>query len=140
MNDTTRRTFIKGAALTGAALASAVVTSAAASSEKKQSPRVYSAADEGQYAGKSGSHAPVISIAGSKVTITTNHVMTPEHYISLHALSGAARYFGAYEFGIKDLGEGKVAVSTYDIGDYKGPLKAISVCNLHDIWMAEASA
>lgn len=136
MKDDSRRNFLKAAAGGAALAATAMAGTANAGTE----PLVYSSKEAGGYGAKTGSHAPVISVKGNIVTITTNHAMTKEHYIALHSLQGAAQYFGAYEFGIKDLGEGKVAVSTYDIGSYKGPLKAISVCNLHDIWVSEGQA
>ncbi|MDX1452450.1 MAG: desulfoferrodoxin family protein [Oleiphilaceae bacterium] len=137
MSDESRRSFLKTAAVGTAAVAA---TAMAGSATAADAPLVYSKGKAGDYEGKTGSHAPVITVEGSKVTVTTKHEMTPHHYIALHSLQGAATYFGSYEFGIKDLGEGKVAVSTYDIGSYTGPLKAISVCNLHDVWISEGKA
>lgn len=137
MENNTRRNFLKASAATGLAVAAGTLASQTHAAEM---PLVYSQGKAGAYEGKTGSHAPEIKVEGSLVTITTKHVMTAEHYIALHSLSGAATYFGAREFGIKDLGEGKVAVSTYDIGAYTGPLKAISICNLHDVWMTEGQA
>jgi len=137
MENNSRRNFLKTATVGGVALATGAI---AARTHAGEMPLVYVQGKAGAYEGKTGSHAPKIKIEGSTVTVTTEHVMTKEHYISLHSLTGAGMYFGAKEIGIKDLGEGKVAVSTYDIGAYKGPLKAISICNLHDVWMTEGAA
>jgi superoxide reductase len=135
MKQDSRRNFLKNVAIGGAVASVSVITPSIALANER--PLAYSKEHAGDYNGKIDSHSPVITVKGNIATVTTNHGMSAAHFIALHSLQGAAKYFGSKEFGSADMGEGKIAVSTYDIGDYKGPLKAISVCNLHDVWISE---
>lgn len=99
---------------------------------------IYTKNNEGKWKGKSGSHVPVIVINGTSVTVTTEHVMTQEHYIVKHTLvSQTGEVIGDKTFYIPT---DKKASSTFELPKgYKGKLYATSFCNKHDLWLAEAN-
>ena len=99
---------------------------------------VFSAADEGVWQGKAGSHVPEVRVerAGGKlvVRVETQHGMSEGHYIVRHTVVGeCGKVFGAKTFQWKD-----EPVSEYEI---KLPenckhLFVTSFCSLHDLWIA----
>jgi len=99
---------------------------------------VYTREDPGKWAKKVGSHAPKIDADGLRVTITTEHPMTQEHYIVRHTLVTAdGDVLGGRTFYPSD---GK-AVSVYVLDSPHNPkLYATSFCNLHDFWLTEFTA
>ncbi len=132
---TTRRDFIKtGVAVAAGAAASNSLTARAAGAPAFPGV-IYAAGDQGRWAGKAGSHAPVISRQGETVTITTHHPMTAGHYIVRHTLvleDGTVA--GAHTFAPTD----KEAVSRHQLpAGYTGKLLATSFCNKHDFWLTE---
>jgi superoxide reductase len=100
---------------------------------------LYTTENPGKWKGKAGSHAPLISVEGRKVTVTTPHPMSQDHYIVRHTLvlkdgtvAGEQTFFPA-----KDT----KAVSTFELPEgYKSSFYATSFCNLHDLWVTEGLA
>ena len=85
---------------------------------------------------KVGSHAPVVTVVGSKVTVETRHGMSEAHFIIRHTLVLAdGTVVGGKPFTAKDK-----PVSTYTLPPgYKGTLYATSFCNLHDFWLTKVT-
>jgi len=98
----------------------------------------YTREAEGRWRNKAGSHAPNIekvSSTGGETTIkvTTEHGMKGfNHYIVKHTLLD--KNFKVIAEKVFDPTKEK-AVSTHVVGNYTGPLYAISLCNLHDAWV-----
>ncbi|MBW1839626.1 MAG: twin-arginine translocation signal domain-containing protein, partial [Deltaproteobacteria bacterium] len=82
---TTRRKFLEGSLLAASAMVLGTFTTASAASQPF-SGIIYAKSNPGKWSKKIGSHAPQVSIAGNKVTITTAHPMSQEHYIVRHTL------------------------------------------------------
>ncbi len=78
-----------------------------------------------------------MTVAGSKVTVITNHPMSQEHYIVRHTLVLAdGTFVGAKTFTPADKPE-----SSYELPKgYKGKFFVSSDCNLHDFWLVETKA
>lgn len=135
---TTRREFIGRSLLAVSAVTFGGLKTALAASQSLNGI-VYTNANPGKWSKKIGSHAPLISVTGSKVTITTAHPMSQEHYIVRHTLVLAdGTVVGEKTFyPPKDT----KAVSTFDLPTgYKSKFYATSFCNLHDFWMTESQA
>ena len=96
---------------------------------------VYTNESPGKWDQKQGSHAPVMTVDGGKVTVKTNHPMSEKHFIVRHTLVLAdGSVLGSKTF----VGTDPEAVSQYDLPEgYSGLLYATSFCNLHDFWMSE---
>jgi len=133
---TDRRTFLKTSAVTVSALALSVAGSALASGGAKYIGVVYTKDNPGKWAKKVGSHAPVVTVNGSDVTLETKHGMSEAHFIVRHTLVLAdGTVVGAKTFTAKDK-----PVSAYTLPQgYKGTLYATSFCNLHDFWLTEVT-
>lgn len=132
---TTRREFLEGSLLATSAIAFGTLTTASAASQSF-SGIIYTKSNPGKWSKKVSSHLPQISVAGSKVTITTAHPMSQEHYIVRHTLVlEDGTVVGAKTFNpLQD----KKAVSTFKLpAGYKSKLYATSFCNLHDLWVME---
>ena len=133
---TTRREFLEGSLLATSVIAFGTFTNASAASQSF-SGIVYTKSNPGKWSEKVGSHVPQISIAGSKVTITTAHPMSQEHYIVRHTLVledgtvvGAKTFYPSQD---------KKVVSTFELpAGYKSKFYATSFCNLHDLWVTES--
>jgi superoxide reductase len=98
---------------------------------------IYTAEHTGKWAQKEESHAPVMTIEGAKVTVRTNHPMSPKHCIVRHTLVLSD---GSVLGGRTFAGTEPEAVSTYELPKgYSGKLIATSFCNLHDFWMTETA-
>ena len=134
----TRRMFLGGSL---AAVSTAVLSGAktARASIQAFSGIIYTKENPGKWKGKEGSHAPQISVEGRKVTITTPHPMTQGHHIVRHTLvlkDGSVAGEKTF-FPVKDT----TAVSTFELPEgYKSSFYATSFCNLHDLWVSEASS
>ena len=133
---TTRRQFLGGSFLAASAMVLKTFTTASASSQSF-SGIVYTNANSGKWSKKIGSHAPLISVTGSKVTITTAHPMSQEHYIVRHTLVLAdGTVVGEKTFYPP---QDTKAASTFELPvGYKEKFYATSFCNLHDLWMTES--
>jgi len=129
-----RRDFMKKSLVASTGLLAASVLPASASKNTKANIFTYSKDHQGRWEGKAGSHAPVVSKKGSKVTVETKHGMAEKHYIVKHSLvTETGEVLGEQVFFPDD----KKAISTFDIkGNYK-TLYALSFCNLHDLWVTE---
>ena len=132
-----RRDFLKGSAVAVSALALGIGSSANASQNTVFNGIIYTKDNQGKWNGKAGSHAPEVSVVGSKVTIKTNHSMSETHFIVRHTLVlEDGTVVGAKTFNPKVKPE-----SAYELpAGYKGRVYATSFCNLHDFWMTEAKA
>ena len=97
---------------------------------------VYTAKNPGRWAKKAGSHAPVITVKGEKVTVETKHGMNEVHFIVRHTLVlKDGTVLGSKTFTPKDK-----PVSEYTLPKgYKGKIYATSFCNLHDFWLSETN-
>jgi superoxide reductase len=135
MND--RRDFLKttAAAVSVMALTNAPLAFASGSAEYKNI--IFTKDDPGKWTGKEGIHAPMVTVAGNKVTVaTTKHPMSESHFIVRHTLVlGDGTFVGATTFTPTDKPE-----STYDLpSGYKGKISATSFCNLHDFWLTDTA-
>ncbi|RUM33636.1 MAG: desulfoferrodoxin [Desulfobulbus sp.] len=130
-----RRDFLKTAVVTTSV--AAMMSSGAAFADNQSFPGVvYTKKQPGQWAKKVGSHAPEVTVDGSKVMLVTRHGMSAEHYIVRHTLVlGDGTVVGATTFTAADKPE-----SSYDLpANYKGVVYATSFCNKHDFWVTELS-
>lgn len=129
-----RREFMKSSLVVSAGLVVAGVAPASAAENTKASIFYYSQKNQGRWEGKAGSHAPVVTVEGNKVTIETKHVMEEFHYIVKHSLvTQTGEVLGESVFFPTD----KKAISTFEISGEHKELFALSFCNLHDLWVSE---
>nr|WP_320009687.1 desulfoferrodoxin family protein [uncultured Desulfobulbus sp.] len=130
-----RRDFLKTTALTASVLAVGSVSKALATESPAYLNVVYSKDNPGKWAAKVGSHAPVVTIEGTKVTVTTKHPMSDAHFIVRHTLVlGDGTPLGATTFTPTDTPE-----SNYELpAGYTGKITATSFCNRHDFWISES--
>ena len=96
---------------------------------------------QGRWAGKAATHLPVIEASkdGGKTTVkvTTPHELKGyEHYIIKHVLLDKDYKFIAEHFF--DPTKDSVAISTFTLDNYSGPIYALSLCNKHDRWLSSA--
>jgi len=144
-----RRNFIKTSLLLTAGVATTLNASDEKSKEAPQKIEVekaevvapkgifYSSENQGRWKGKDGSHAPVITVEGKKVTIETKHGMSEAHYIVKHMLlTMEGEVLGETVFTPKS----KKAISTFELKEEPKALVATSFCNLHDLWISEFKA
>ena len=132
-----RRDFLKGSAVAVSALALGAGSNVFAGESAIFAGVVYTKDNPGKWAKKVGSHAPEVKIEESKVTVTTKHPMSEQHFIVRHTLVlSDGTVVGAKTFTPTDNPE-----STYDLPEgYRGKVFATSFCNLHDFWLTEAMA
>ena len=141
-----RRNFMKTSLLLGAGVAGTSVTALAKEEKKTEESNdekvmlkglYYSNDKQGRWKGKAGSHAPVITVDGKKVTIETKHGMSEAHYIVKHTLlTTEGEVLGETVFSPKD----KKAISIFELKEVPTHLIASSFCNLHDLWVSEYKA
>ena len=129
---TTRRTFLQISAATLSALALSRAGSSLAANLPEFPGIIYTRNSPGKWSKKVESHAPVITVQGSQVTVETRHGMSDSHYIVRHTLVLAdGTVVGAKTFTARNK-----PVSNYTLpAGYKGMVKATSFCNLHDFWL-----
>ena len=92
----------------------------------------------GRWTKKAPTHVPEIEkkAAGGKIEIhvVTHHGMKAwEHYIVKHMLLDKDFKFIAEK--LFDPTKDKKPESTFTLDSYSGPLYAVSMCNLHDVWV-----
>lgn len=132
-----RRDFIKTSLVASAGILAASVVPASAADNTKANIFAYSKKSPGRWAGKEGSHAPVVTVEGDKITIETKHGMSEGHYIVKHSLvTDTGEVLGENFFFPTD----KKAISTFMIKGEHKELYALSFCNLHDLWVTEFKA
>lgn len=133
-----RRTFLTSAAATAVLASIAGKAGAGEHSACNHLPKniFYTAENPGQWEKKVGSHVPRFEVNGNKVTLTTKHSMSEEHYIVRHTLILAdGTVVGSKTFSHQD-----TPVSEYELpAGYKGKVFATSFCNKHDLWLAETT-
>lgn len=131
-----RRDFLKTSLVTSAGLVAATVLPASAVEDSKANIFAYTQDHQGRWEGKAGSHAPVITIEGNKVTVETKHGMSEAHYIVKHSLlDSSGNVLGEQVFFPRDA----KAISTYVIEGKYSEIYALSFCNIHDLWVTKFS-
>lgn len=131
-----RRDFLKTSLAASAGLVAATVVPVSAADNSKANIFAYTQEHQGRWEGKAGSHAPVITIEGNKITVETKHGMSEAHYIVKHSLlDGNGNVLGEQVFFPQD----KKAVSTYVVEGKHPELYALSFCNIHDLWVTQFS-
>lgn len=131
-----RRDFLKTSLVASAGLVAATVLPASAAEDSKVNIFAYTQEHQGRWEGKSGSHAPIITIEGNKITMETKHGMSEAHYIVKHSLrDGNGNVLGEQVFFPQD----KKAISTYVVEGKHSELYALSFCNIHDLWVTKFS-
>ncbi len=117
-------------------------TSSSASMMSKMAGGVYyTKKSPGRWAKKVGGHLPNIEVVksdnGAVVKIITAHGMDPyAHYIVKHmVLDSDFNFIAEHMFDpIKD----KAPISEIPVGNYRGVVNVLSVCNKHDTWLNTA--
>ena len=132
-----RRDFLKSTAATASLLAVSSLPQPALAADTKCKNIIFTQDDPGRWEGKQRVHVPQVKITGSKVAVVTNHPMSNEHFIVRHTLVLAnGTYVGSKTFTPADKPQ-----SEYELpAGYKGKFYVTSFCNLHDFWLAEATA
>lgn len=131
-----RRGFIGAGIITLSGLSLLDRNSFAGSSESYPDNIVYSSEHPGIWGKKVGSHAPKVKVEGKKITVTTTHPMSEEHYIVRHTIVDMdGNVLGGHTFSNTD----KKAESEFKLPASHGGKKmyATSFCNLHDFWITE---
>ena len=129
-----RRDFLKSSLAVTAGTVALGAIPAFASHSKATNIFAYTAEDPRRWAGKAGSHAPVVSVKGNMVTVETKHGMSSGHYIVKHSVvNSQGKVLGENVF----FPDSKKAISTFEIKGSHKDLTALSFCNLHDLWATE---
>jgi len=129
-----RRDFLKTTVAAASVLAISSIPQAFAAAPPMYTNVIYTKDNPGIWKGKEGSHAPEVTVTGSKVAIVTKHPMSDKHFIVRHTLVlEDGTYVGATTFTPADKPE-----SSYELpAGYKGKFYATSFCNQHDFWLTE---
>jgi superoxide reductase len=131
-----RRDFLKTTAA-ASLIAISSFPQPAAAADMKFKNIIYTQEDPGRWEGKQGVHVPQVKVTGSKVSVVTKHPMSNEHFIVRHTLVLAnGAYVGSKVFTPADKPESEYTLPA----GYKGKFYVTSFCNLHDFWLAEATA
>jgi superoxide reductase len=140
-----RRTFLKSSLAVAAGFAVGHISPVSAGSSCSY-PKgiVYTKQNPGKWAGKIKGHMPNVKVEGNKVTVTTTHGMSEEHYIVRHTIvSQCGKVLGEKTFHSSDA----EARSVFELPDTSSKyawdttkLYATSFCNKHDLWIAEFDA
>ncbi len=134
---TDRRDFLKASLIAAAGVAVGKVSPVMAEAGGLPKGLIYTAEDQGKWAGKAKTHAPLVRIDGSMVTIETNHPMTEPHFIVRHTLVSAnGEVVGEKTFSAADAR----AVSVFELPVGKSARYATSFCNKHDFWVTEIAS
>lgn len=131
-----RREFLKSTAAAVSVLAIGSISQAVAAGPAPYANIIYTKSNPGRWAGKEGSHAPQVTVNGSKVTVVTNHPMSMEHFIVKHTLVLEDGTFVGDATFTPDV----KPESSYELpADYKGKFSVTSFCNIHDFWMTDVT-
>jgi superoxide reductase len=132
-----RRDFLKTTAVAASLITVGSFPQPAAAADMKFKNIIYTQEDPGRWEGKQGAHVPQVKATGSKVAVVTKHPMSNEHFIVRHTLVLAnGAYVGSKTFTPADKPESEYTLPA----GYKGKFYVTSFCNLHDFWLAEATA
>jgi desulfoferrodoxin (superoxide reductase-like protein) len=99
---------------------------------------VFTIDNPGKWAGKEKAHVPIIRLdqAEGKVTVFTDHPMSPAHYITTHYVKDQdGRIFGLKSFTGRD----EKAESVFRLPPGTVKITAYSDCNLHGNWSSESA-
>lgn len=102
----------------------------------------YTQGKPGRWSAKVASHVPQLNatqVSGSTVlNVVTPHPMDGhKHYIVKHVVLDADFKFGGEK--LFDPLVDQQAKSSFNLGNYKGIVHVLSVCNLHDTWLTAIS-
>jgi superoxide reductase len=134
-----RRDVLRFAAITAAGTAASlyVPKRVLAATDVLASPLAggifYTADHPGRWAGAESHHVPQMEHSGGSLRVTTNHPMNGyTHYIVKHQLlDGNLEVVREVAFDpTKDK-----PVSEHDVSDLQGRIYALSMCNVHDVWL-----
>lgn len=138
-----RRTFLKSSLAVAAGLAAGHISPLSAGTACLPLPKgiVYTKEHPGKWSKKVGGHLPKVKVDGNKVTVTTTHGMSDEHYIVRHTVvTKCGEVLGEKTFKSSD----SEAKSVFDLPDTSSKyawdtttLYATSFCNKHDLWATE---
>jgi superoxide reductase len=140
-----RREFIKtSAAVAVGAVVGHVSPVMAGSCSMPKGGIVYTSERPGKWSGKAKGHAPVVTVEGNKVTVTTNHGMAEAHYIVRHTVvSQCGEVIGEKTFASSDA-EAKSEFELPEGGSkyawVSSSFYATSFCNKHDLWVTPFKA
>ena len=131
-----RRNFLKISMVAAAAMAGNRVFASPGKGDKLPDNIIYTEDNLGRFAKKVGSHLPVVTVDGNKITMKTEHGMSEAHYIVRHTLVAEnGEVLGEKTFHFSD----PEAVSVFEITGDHSKLYATSFCNKHDLWINEVS-
>ena len=139
-----RRVFLKSSLAVAAGLAVGHVSPVSANPVSFPNGIVYTKQNPGKWSKKVNGHVPKVEVEGNKVTVTTTHGMTDEHYIVRHTIvSKNGNVLGEKTFCPSD----SEAKSVFELTDVSSKyvwvpttLYATSFCNKHDLWVTEFEA
>lgn len=132
-----RRAFIR-LAIAGSATGIIAPSAVLACSSGMAGGMYYTKDAPGRWSKKAAGHLPNIEVAkgdsGTALHIVTPHEMNGHaHYIVKHVVLDQNFKFLAERLfdPLKD----KSPISDFVLGDYRGPVNVLSVCNKHDVWL-----
>ncbi len=139
-----RRAFLKTSLAVAAGMAVGRISPVSADSASFPGGIVYTEQNPGKWSKKVAGHLPNVKIEGNKLTVTTTHGMTDEHYIVRHTIvSKNGDVLGEKTFSPSDA----EAKSVFELPDVISKyawdtttLYATSFCNKHDLWVTEFEA
>lgn len=139
-----RRAFLKSSLAVAAGMAIGQVSPVSADSVSFPKGVVYTKQNPGKWSKKVAGHLPKVKVEGNKVTVTTTHGMTDEHYIVRHTIvSRNGDVLGEKTFSPSDA----EAKSVFELPNVNSKyvwdtatLYATSFCNKHDLWVTEFEA
>ncbi|MFQ5685320.1 MAG: desulfoferrodoxin family protein [Candidatus Scalindua sp.] len=139
-----RRAFLKSSLAAAAGIAVGQISPVSADSVTFPKGVVYTKQNPGKWSKKVGGHLPKVNVEGNKVTVTTTHGMTDEHYIVRHTIvSRNGDVLGEKTFSPSDA----EAKSVFELSGARPinvwdttTLYATSFCNKHDLWVTEFEA
>ncbi len=135
-----RRNFIRLAAI-GAGTGMIAPKLAQAKTSSMAGGLYYTKDAPGRWGKKIGGHLPSVEVLqgtkGTEIKVTTAHEMNAYgHYIVKHiVLDENYQFLGEHMF---DPSKDKAPISTFSLGNYKGKVHVLSVCNKHDTWLNSA--
>ena len=98
----------------------------------------YTKESPGRWGKKVGGHLPTVEVSkgskGTVIKVTTAHSMNAYgHYIVKHVvLDENYQFLDEHMF---DPTKDKAPVSQFSLGNYRGKVYVLSVCNKHDTWL-----
>lgn len=96
---------------------------------------IYTSEEPGRWAGKEAGHLPNVTMEGTSLLVTTEHGMSPEHYISKHQIrdeNGSILGENTFDPAVDtETPTSKFILNRPSVGT---SFKALSHCNLHGMW------